>query len=348
MLMRVMSLLKACWGRWMGFWRRRQLQVDQLPAGADGSLDQHLVMRAMFKDMLLDKRSERRLGLAKALLYAAMVLLPMLFWAGPAVRSTVAGWFWEDDNIVAVVKLQGQMADGARASAARLVPALRRAFKSPHVQAVVLEIDSPGGSPLEAERINAVIAAERKAHPKPVIAVINNVGASAAYMVAMQGDQIYAGKYSLVGSIGAIITGWDFHKAMNRLEVSQRVYASGELKAMLSPYAPNTAAADRKATELVHGIGQQFLADLVERRGAKLAKGVDLGTGEVWGGTQAKAIGLVDEVGTLDEVLRSRWPDAKVKTYGASEPGSAMFGDTASAWLRTAVAEALEPQVALR
>lgn len=307
-----------------------------------------MVLRAMVKDLLSDRQSQRRHGNLKALLYAAMVMLPLFFWAGPGVREAVVGWFWEPDEVVAVVKLSGEMLEGSRASAERIVPAVRRAFESPRVSAVVLSIDSPGGSPLEAERIFKALDDGRAAHPKPVIAVINNVGASAAYMVAMHCDQIYAGKYSLVGSIGAIISTWDLHRALNRMEVSQRVYASGELKAMLNPYVPGSDAADRKAHELVREISRQFVGDLVERRGQKLAKGVNFATGEVWGGAQALALGLVDEVGTVDQVVRSRWPNAKVKNYGAPAPGAMPFGEALSDWLRSTVAGALEPRVALR
>lgn len=331
--------------RW-GAWRQRgQLEIERLP---ESTVDQSSVLRAMVKDLLTDRRSERRTGMAKALLYAAMVVLPMWFWAGPALRSSLTNWLWEPDDQVAVVKLQGEMLDGSRASAARVVPGLRKAFASESVQAIVLEVDSPGGSPLEAERIYSALDAERKLHPKPVIAVINNLGASAAYMVAMHCDQVYAGRYSLVGSIGAIISTWDFHRALGRVDVAQRVYASGELKAMLNPYLAGTAAADRKAAELVQDIAKQFLADLKERRGKKLAKDVDFSTGEVWGGTQAKALGLVDEVGTLDEVLRARWPSATVRTYGGQQPGASPFGEAISDWVHGTVSEALEPRVALR
>ena len=337
--------LRSRWRAWRG---RNKLQIDQLDTTGQGEVNQNMVLRAMVKDMLLDRRAERRTSMARALLYAAMVMLPMLFWAGPAMRNMLVGWLWTADDVVAVVKLQGEMVDGSRASAARVVPALERAFKAPGVKAVVLEIDSPGGSPLEAERIYSALTALKKAHPKPVVAVINNIGASAAYMVAMHCDQIYAGKYSLVGSVGAILSGWDFHKALDRVDVAQRVYTSGNLKAMLNPYIPMSVDAERKARELVQDIARQFVGDLVERRGDKLAKGVDFATGEVWGGSQAKQLGLVDEVGTFEDVLRSRWPTLTVRNYGTSEPGALPFGETASEWLRNTATEALSPRVMLR
>lgn len=302
----------------------------------------------MVKDLLVDRKADRRASLVKSMLYAAVIFVPMIFWAGPAARSAFVSLFWEPPEQVAIVKLQGEMKEGALASGSKLVPALRKAFSAPNVQAVVLEIDSPGGSPLEAERIYSVIDAERKKNGKPVIAVINNIGASAAYMVAMHCDQVYAGQYSLVGSIGAIISTWDFHRALQRVDVAQRVYASGELKAMLNPYLAGSDAADKKASELVHDIARRFVTDLVERRGRKLSKEVDFSTGEVWGGAAAKTIGLVDEVGTVDEILRQRWPGATPRVYGVSDGNPFSPSEAVSEWLRTTIWGALEPRVALQ
>lgn len=172
----------------------------------------------------------------------------------------------------------------------------------------------------QAERIYTAIDSWRKSHPKPVIAVINNLGASAAYMVALHCDEIYAGKYSLVGSIGAVLSGWDFHKALERVDVGQRVYASGNLKAMLNPYLPMSPEADNKAKDLVAKMGQQFRLELETERKGKLASGVDFGSGEIWGGIEAQKLGLIDGVSTLDQVVKSRWPDLKIHGFG---PGNA-------------------------
>ena len=146
-----------------------------------------------------------------------------------------------------MVHIDGAIAPTGAASAKRIVPALEKAFTYPNVKAVVLSIDSPGGAAVEAERIYRAIESLKKKHDKPVIAIINNVGASAAYMIAMHTDNVYAAKYSLVGSIGTMIDGWDVHRAMERLDVAQRVYASGHLKSMLSPFLPMSKEAEDKA-----------------------------------------------------------------------------------------------------
>ena len=301
--------------RLLARWRRPDFAIDGL---APDQLDSHNLTRALARDMLADRRAERRVRLAKPLVYTVMILGPVLIlrWL-PSPFDARPG---PSSDAVGVVELAGEMADGKQASAERVIPALRRAFESDKVKAVVLSIDSPGGAPLEAERIYTAIDSWRKSHPKPVVAVINNVGASAAYMVALHCDEIYAGKYSLVGSIGAVLSGWDFHKALERVDVGQRVYASGNLKAMLNPYLPMSPEADNKAKDLVAKMGAQFRDELETERKGKLAAGVDFGSGEIWGGLEAHKLGLVDGVSTLDQVVKSRWPDLKIHGFG---PGSA-------------------------
>jgi protease IV len=117
-----------------------------------------------------------------------------------------------------------------------------------------------------------------------VVAVINNMGASAAYMIAIHADKIYAGKHSLVGSIGAIITAWDLHKAIERVDVAQHLYASGQLKALFNPFAPVSQEDDAKAKLLVSQVGATFLDEVKRTRSATLKATVDYGSGEIWGG----------------------------------------------------------------
>jgi protease IV len=131
-------------------------------------------------------------------------------------------------DVVGVVRIEGEISAGGVASANRIVPALQQAYESRNVKAVVISIDIPGGAPVEAERIYRAIDALKASEIKrPIVAVINNMGASAEYMIALHADKIYAGQYSLVGSVGAVLTGWDFSRAISRVDVAQRVYASG-------------------------------------------------------------------------------------------------------------------------
>lgn len=325
-------------GRRLG---RSNRQGDGVPGLEDlptGPFDQSLVMRAALTSLLADRRAERRSRNVRAVLYFLMFALPALlyvsFYAWSAgLRLAPSG------DAVALVRLEGEIAEGAAASADRVIPVLRKAFTQERVKAVVLAIDSPGGAPLEAERIYSALQSLKAAHPKPVVAAINNLGASAAYMVAIHTDRVYAGNYSLVGSVGVSLSGWDAHIALNRLGLSHRIYASGELKSTMNPYIPMSPQAERQARELVGALGQVFKADVVARRNGKLLPGSDFGSGAVWAGAEALRIGLIDEVATIDEVLRQRWPELEVREMGPR--GTGLLGGSAANWLGDWMAGAL-------
>jgi protease IV len=280
-------------------------------------------------DILKERKAERRWKVVRRAIWIGMVLLGLVYY----IAFVVTAWGYRmipNTDLVAVIHLKGAIGSDGLASAEKVIPALKRAFERPNVKAIAIAIDSPGGAPVESERINNAIDSLRAKYPKPVLAFVNNLGASAAYMVAIKADTIYAANYSLVGSIGAIMSGWDFHKALDKLSVSQRVYASGSLKGMLNPYVETSPDADAKAKDIVTKMGERFRDDVVAARGTKLLKGVDIATGEVWNGFEAKRIGLVDEIGTLDDVVESKF---KLKTFdfGPGRPGlpliSAAFED---------------------
>jgi len=322
-----MSVLRFIKTRWAGLFQRSRALDPVL----SGPVDSSLVFRASLVDLLADRKAERRSKLARAVLYFLMFALPACLYVGFYAWS--AGYrFGPATDVVGVVRLNGEMIDGSIGSADRVIPALRKAFESEHVRAIVLSIDSPGGSPLEAERIYSALESWRATHPKPVVAVINNLGASAAYMVALHADSIVAGNYSLVGSVGAILSGWDAHQALERLGVAQRVYASGELKSMMNPYMAMSPDAERKARDLVAQIGRAFRADFEKQRKGRLAAGIDFASGEVWAGADAKRIGLIDELATLDQVVKARWPELAIHDYGPSAPGLP-FAGAASDWM---------------
>ena len=295
--------------------------------------------------MLEDRRSDRRAKFGRAVLYFLMIAVPLGIYVW--FYAHASGYrFGPSDEVVGVVRIEGQIAPGALASADKVIPALKKAFESPRVKAVVLSIDSPGGSPVESERIYRMIHAYKASNPKPVVAVINNIGASAAYLIALHCDKIVAGHYSLIGSIGAVLAGWDVHQALDRLDVSQRVYASGHLKSMLNPFLPMSDEARAKAQQLVDEAGSQFVGELSALRAEKLQAGVNYGSGEVWAGPHALAIGLVDQLGTLDEFVQTTW-GLDAYDYGPRR-GSLGLTALASDWVRGALAEKLSEPLALR
>lgn len=301
---------------------------------AEGSTDSIIIqllaeMReqrsAYREEQLLAARERRSVHRWNLALKSVLIVGPL---AGAAMYfATATGFsFGPFGDVIGVVEIKGEIKDGALASADKIVPALEAAFKNSRVKEVVMKIDSPGGAPVEAERIISALVNYKEKYPKPVTAVIGNLGASAAYMAAMHADRIVAGKYSLVGSIGAILAPWQLDKAIAQVHVSQRVYASGRLKAFLNPFTPVTSDADAKASALVSKVGGAFVQDLLARRGTRLRRDVDFGTGEVWSGMEARTLGLIDEVGTMESFALAH---AKLKVFNFG-PHDSGFGDLSS------------------
>lgn len=295
-------------------------------------------LRVEHRELVKERRSERRWKiLFQLLLFGGPLLLGMVYLL---FFTSAMGFQWGPfGNVVGVIRIDGAITPGGPASAKRIVPAIEKAFTHPNVRAIVISIDSPGGAAAEAERIFRAIESLRKKHDKPVVAVINNIGASAAYMIAMHTDRIYATRYSLVGSIGAMLDGWDVHKALEHLDITQRVYASGRFKSMLSPFLPMSPEADDKARQLVNQGGAAFLADLRATRGPLLRPNIAYDSGEVWVGEEAKSIGLIDEIATLDDVIANTW-GIKPYEFGPSAEGFGPWSSTFQGFAQ-ALADAL-------
>jgi protease IV len=296
----------------------------------------------MVSDLLKERRSERRWRAVRRtlmvlILLAVAGLYAAIFFHEPKSRPLLPN----ADGYIGLVRIDGAIKSSSSASAEKVVPALSEAFADPGVKVVVISIDSPGGAPVEAERINYAIGELRKRYKKPVYGVIQNVGASAGYMIAMHTDKIYAGRYSIVGSIGAALQTWDVHEAINKRDIQHKVYASGELKNMLNPFSEPTAAAGKKAQDLVDNAGGQFFEEFKARRHGKLKEGIAYNTGEVWSGTQALQLGLVDETGTVEQIAYAN--NANVKEFKTERRSllSLITTETAGRWLSSVVGNAL-------
>jgi protease-4 len=146
-------------------------------------------------------------------------------------------------------------------------------------------------------------------------------------MIALHADKIIAGKYSLVGSIGAIMEPWQLDRAIAKIDISQRIYASGKLKAFLNPFTPVTPEVDAKAQRLVDQFGKAFLEEVKALRGARLKPGIDVASGEVWPASEAKALGLIDAIGTIDDYVGTNY-GLKTYDFGPSAPGLSLLGRT--------------------
>ncbi len=215
------------------------------------------------------------------------------------------------EPLVTVIEMTGVIGDvsGARKglSLKKLEKAILDAFKPTDVKAVALAINSPGGSPVQSRLIlNAV---RRQANEKnvPVLAFIEDVGASGGYILALAGDEIYADESSIVGSIGVISGGFGFDQAIAKLGVERRIYTAGKNKSTLDPFKPENPEDVARLKEMLEELHEQFITLVKDRRGAKLSEDETLFTGRFWSGATAAKKGLVDGTAQLGDFLRDRY-----------------------------------------
>jgi len=204
----------------------------------------------------------------------------------------------------AVVEISGEIAEGAEASAEFVNAALRGAFEDEGARAVVLLINSPGGSPVQAGMMNDEILRLKAKHKKPVYAVVGETCASAAYYVAVAADQIYVDKASIVGSIGVLMDGFGFTGLMEKLGVERRLLTAGENKGFLDPFSAQTEKQRNYAQALLNQIHQQFISVVKAGRGDRLKETPEMFSGLFWSGQQAVELGLADQFGSLEFVAR--------------------------------------------
>jgi protease-4 len=232
---------------------------------------------------------------------AWLVFLVALVWMGMQQSNTTAD---VSKPHTAVVEIKGEIASGSEASAELIVAAMRGAFEDEGAKAVVLLINSPGGSPVQAGIINDEILRLKAKHNKPVYAVVEETCASAAYYIAAGADKIFVDKASIVGSIGVLMDGFGFTGLMDKLGVERRLMTAGENKGFLDPFSPQTEKQREFAQAMLNQIHQQFIAVVKTGRGKRLKETPETFSGLFWTGQQAIEMGLADQLGNLDFVAR--------------------------------------------
>lgn len=229
--------------------------------------------------------------------YVTLIILLLVDWR--------AGLETGGGKHTALVELSGIIAPGTDASADKVTLALQAAFKDKNTQGVVLRINSPGGSPVQAQTIYDEMRRLRKQYPNvPLYAVVEDICASGGYYVAVGADRIYVSKSSIVGSIGVRMDGFGFTGLMEKLGIERRLLTAGDNKAMLDPFSPVEARHREYAQTLMNEIHQQFITVVREGRGKRLKEAPDTFSGLIWSGQKSIELGLADGLGSLDQIAR--------------------------------------------
>ncbi|MBI3154596.1 MAG: S49 family peptidase [Burkholderiales bacterium] len=284
------------------------------PARAEGGDATAAALAAAVRALVADRRSERHWRVFFRL--AWLVLIALVAWALLSRASPVVA---PSQPHTALVEVRGEIAIDSEASADRLVGALEEAFSDKGAQAVVLRINSPGGSPVQSGIVYDEILRLKAAHGKKVYAVVEDVCASGAYYIAAAADAIYVDKASLVGSVGVLMDGFGFVGLMDKLGIERRLLTAGEHKGLLDPFSPRDPVDTAHAQALIDQIHRQFIDAVKRGRGERLKEAGNTFSGLVWNGEEAVRIGLADATGNLGYVAREVIGAEEIVDYTAYE-----------------------------
>ena len=260
------------------------------------------VLEKLALSSIQEQRRTRRWGIFfKVLTFGYLFIVLFLF----------MGWFNKSENGLsggkhtALIDLDGVIAADSPANAGNLIDSLQEAFKDKNTQGVILRINSPGGSPVQAGYVNDEIRRLRALHPNiPLYVVVEDMCASGGYYIAAAADKIYVNKASLVGSIGVLMDGFGFTGTMEKLGVERRLLTAGENKGFMDPFSPRNPKHEEFTKKMLAEIHQQFIDVVKQGRGKRLKETPEMFSGLFWTGEESIKMGLADEIGSVDSVAR--------------------------------------------
>lgn len=315
--------------------RDTDVELGDDPARVSATAD--LLLADMASDWVRHKRRAR----FWTWLFRGAVLLLLLLIATALIKQIWSGDAAKTGPYTATVSLTGAVAEGEEASADSLRKRLTLALEDDQVAGVLLLIDSPGGSPVQAGMMYDDIVRLRKEYSdKPVHAVVGNLAASAGYYIATAADQIYANQASLIGSIGVRLDSFGAVDAMQRLGLERRLITAGEHKGLLDPFLPVDEVAQAHLQGVLDSVHQQFIDAVKAGRGDRLGNDPDLFTGLVWNGEQAVELGLIDGLKDARAVARDVIGAEELVPFRPKQT----FMDRLSDQLGSAIAEGLRPR----
>jgi len=267
---------------------------------SDNGWERDVLNRLAFATLNEQRRARRWNIFFKSLLFVYLFALLLLM-----LPSEYEGRTMKGGKHTALIEVEGIIAAGAGASADNIVTGLRHAFEDKQTAAVILRINSPGGSPVQSGYVYDEIKRLRAKYPEiPLYAVVSDMCASGGYYIAAAADAIYADKASVVGSIGVLMNGFGFVGTLDKLGVERRLITAGEHKGFLDPFSPSKVEDVAHIKSLLGDIHQQFINAVKTGRGERLKDDPKLFSGLVWTGEQGVELGLVDALGSASYVAR--------------------------------------------
>lgn len=303
-------------------------------------MEQAIVNR-IAQEAIAEQRRARRWGIFFKFFFAAYLVAFLIIY----LPTDLGGAKISGGKHTALVDIEGIISTDAMANADHIVSGLRAAFEDSSTAGIILRINSPGGSPVQAAYVNDEIRRLKGLYPDiPLYAVISDICASGGYYIAAAADEIYANESSIVGSIGVVMSGFGFVEAMKKVGIERRLLHAGESKGFLDPFSPLKEEDLQHIDTLLTDVHEQFISVVREGRGDRLSDDENLFTGLIWTGKQSLELGLIDGIGSAGYVARELVGEEDIVDYTRRET----FFDTFAKQIGTAVAEILENRLQLQ
>jgi protease IV len=284
-----------------------------MPEELAGSQWEKKTLEKLLFKTLKEQRAKRRWNIFFKLLFSIFfIALLVILWSNSNSLPNAA----RTKPHIGLVDIRGVIDDSTAANADNVIEGLQNSFDDKNTQAVILRINSPGGSPVQASQIYQEIRYLRKQHPKiKIVTVCDDLCASAAYYIASATDEIYANPSSLVGSIGVLMDGFGFVDTMKKLGVERRLITAGIYKGFLDPFSPEKTNEKQIAERMIEGVHQQFINAVKLGRGYRLKENPDLFSGLAWSGQEALPLGLIDDFGDVTSIARDLIKNQNIVDY---------------------------------
>ncbi len=304
------------------------------------------VLEKLAMSAIQEQRRTRHWGIFfKVLTFGYLFILLFIF----------MGWFNKNESTLssskhtALIDMQGVIAPDSAASADNLIPSLQEAFSDAGTKGVILRINSPGGSPVQAGQINDEIRRLRGLHPDiPLYVVVEDICASGGYYVAVAADKIFVDKASLVGSIGVLMDGFGFTGTMEKLGVERRLLTAGANKGFLDPFSPANQVQVDYTKQMLGEIHQQFIDVVKQGRGKRLKETPDTFSGLVWNGQKSIELGMADGLGSIESVARDVIKEENIVDFTMKEDFTERLAKRFGAGVASAIGFSAQGGVSLR